>query len=64
MTYFFFFRINYSDAVRVESTASHPEFRLKEADYVLFGVYQDWVNQNPGNNPYGGINKVGKWQVR
>ena len=31
------------------------EVRLQGANTMLFGVYQDWVHQNPGNHLNGGI---------
>ena len=33
------------------------------SDDALFGVFQDWVHQNPGTHLYGGIYEDGKWQV-
>ena len=34
-----------------------------DASDALFGVYQDWVHQNPGTHLYGGIREDGKWQA-
>ena len=41
-----------------------PENRLLGADYMLYGVYQYWVHQNPGDNLDGGIVEDSKWQAR
>ena len=42
--------------------SDHPEVRLKAADYALFGVYQDWVHQNPRNHLDDVIKEDSKWQ--
>ena len=31
---------------------------------MIYDVYQDWVNQNPGDHLYGGIAEDSKWQAR
>ena len=41
-----------------------PDVRLLGADYMLYGVYQDWVHQNSGDHLYGGIVEYSKWQAR
>ena len=41
-----------------------PDVHLLGAYDMLFGVYQDWVHQNPGNHLDGGITEDGKWQAR
>ena len=41
-----------------------PDVRLLGANCMLFGVYQDWVHQNPEDNLDGGIKEDGKWQAR
>ena len=41
-----------------------PDVRLLGVNYMLYGVYQDWVHQNPGNHLYGGIAEDSKWQAR
>ena len=38
--------------------------RLLGANYMLYGVYQDWVHQNPGEHLDEGIAEDSKWQVR
>ena len=40
------------------------EVQRKVSDNALYGVYQDWVHQNPGNNLDGRINDDGKWKAR
>ena len=37
-----------------------PYVRLLGADYMLYGVYQDWVQQNSGEKLYGGITEDSK----
>ena len=32
-----------------------PDVHLLGANYLLYGVYQDWVHQNPGDHLDGGI---------
>ena len=46
------------------SMADLHEVQRKVSDNALYGVYQDWVHQNPGNNLDGGIKEDGKWQDR
>ena len=41
-----------------------PDVRLLGADYILYGVYQDWVNQNPEYHLDVGIEEDSKWQAR
>ena len=45
-------------------TGDLPDFLLLGDNYMLFGVYQDWVHQNPRNHLYGGITEDGKWKTR
>ena len=56
--------IDFSDTTRLVIAENYPEVRLKAAYNALFGVYQDWVHQNPWNNLYGEIKENGKWQYR
>ena len=37
---------------------------LLVVDYILFGVYQDWVHQNLGNYLDGRIKEDGKWKAK
>ena len=37
-----------------------PKVRLKVSDDALYGVYQDWVQQNPVNHLDGGIKENSK----
>ena len=57
-------RVNSGNTARLSSMADHPEVRLKAYKDALFGVYQDWVHQNPGNHLDNGINEDGKWKYR
>ena len=41
-----------------------PEVLLFGNDYILFGVYQDRVHQNPGDHLDGVIAEDSKWQAR
>ena len=41
-----------------------PEVHIRGADDTLYGVYQDWVHQNPGNHLDGEIKEDVKWQDR
>ena len=50
--------IDAGNADRLASTADHPEVLLRVADDGIFGVYQDWVHQNPGKH-MDGLNKGG-----
>ena len=45
-------------------TVDLPKVCLKGSGNALYGVYQDWVHQNPGNHLDGGIKEDGKWQDR
>ena len=40
-----------------------PDVHLLGAEYMLYGVYQDWVHQNQGDHLDGGIAEDSKWQV-
>ena len=39
------------------------DVRLIGTNYMLYGVYQDWVHQNPGDHLDGGIAEDSKWQA-
>ena len=41
-----------------------PDARLFSADYILYGVYQDWVHQSLGYHLDGEITEDSKWQAR
>ena len=41
-----------------------PDIRLLRSDYMLYGVYQDWVHQFTGEHLDVGIAEDSKWQVR
>ena len=41
-----------------------PDVRLLGGNYILFGVYHDWVHQNPENNLDDGTTKYGKGKDR
>ena len=40
-----------------------PDVRLPGADYTLYGIYQDWLHQNPGDHLDGVIAEDSKWQA-
>ena len=40
-----------------------PDVRLPGADYMIYGVYQDWVHQNTGDHLDGGIAEDSKWEA-
>ena len=44
-----------SDTNHLASECNCPGDRLTASDNKLFGVYQDWVHQNPGTYLDGGI---------
>ena len=44
-----------SVSARLASEINLKVFRLTSADNAFFGVYQDWVHQNPGRHLDGGI---------
>ena len=39
-------------------------FCLLGSDYMLSGVYQDWVHQNPWKHMYDRITENGRWQAK
>ena len=41
-----------------------PDVGLLVANYMIYGFYQDWVHQNPGDHLDEGIAEDSKWQVR
>ena len=55
-------RVDVGNVDRLVINADPPKVRLKSASNTLFGVHQDWVHQNPGNNLDGGIKEDGKCQ--
>ena len=44
------------------SVGDLPGERLAAATDNLFGVYQDWLHQNPGTHMDGGIEEGGNFQ--
>ena len=50
-----------SDRLAIKSDLN--EACLTADDDVLFGIYQDWVHQNPGTHLDGGLEDNVKWQV-
>ena len=50
------------DAARLAIKSELPGDRLMAANDTIFGVYHDWVHQNPGTHLDGGIEENGKWQ--
>ena len=51
------------DATHLARVAELPDVRLKGADGMIFGVYQDWVYQNTGNHLDGGITENSQWKA-
>ena len=43
-------RVEARDAALQACVGYLPDVRLMGADYMLFGVYQDWVQQNTANH--------------
>ena len=41
-----------------------PDIFLLGSNYMIYGVYQDWVHQNPGDHLDEGIAEDSKWQAR
>ena len=52
------------DATRLSIMEDLPEVLFKGAYDDLYGVYQNWVHQDPGNNLDGGTKEDGKWKYR
>ena len=53
-----------SDVTRLSIMEDLPEVLFKRAYDELYGVYQNWVQQDPGNNLDGGTKEDGKWKYR
>ena len=51
------------DATLQACAGDLPDARLLGADYIICGVYQDWVRQNLGEHLDGGIANDSKWQA-
>ena len=52
-----------NDALQVKG-GDIPEICLLVANYMIYGVYQDWVHQNSGDHLYGSIAEESKWQAQ
>ena len=48
-------RVNAGEANLQLRAGDLPDVRFLGSNYILFGVYQDWVHQNPGIHLDGGI---------
>ena len=57
-------RIKAGDAALQARKGDLPDVRLLVTDYILYGVYQDWVHQNPGDHLDGGTTEYSKWKAR
>ena len=57
-------RIEAGDATLQARAGDLPYVRLIGTYYILYGLYQYWVHQNPGEHLDGGIAKDIKWQAR
>ena len=53
-----------SDAAYLASGGDLPGKSLMDGNDKILGVYQDWVQQNPGTNLDGGIEEDSKWKER
>ena len=51
-------------AARLASESNLPGDSHKAAEYMIFSVYQDQVQQNPGTTLYGGIEDDVKCQKK
>ena len=56
-------RLKASDTALQVREGDLQDVRILGADYMLYGVYQDWVHQNIGDHLYGGIVEDSKWQA-
>ena len=57
-------RVEAGNAALQAQEGDLPDVRLIGADYMLYGVYQDWVHQNPGDHLDVVIEENSKWQSR
>ena len=57
-------RVEAGNAALQSQEGDLPDVRLLGADYMLYGVYQDWVHKNLGYHLDGGIAEASKWQAR
>ena len=57
-------RVEAGDAAFQARERNLPDVRLLGADYMLYGVYQDWVHQNSGDHLDGGIVEYSMCQAR
>ena len=57
-------RVEAGDATIKARMGDLPYVHLLGADYMIYGVYQDWVHQNPGDHLDGGIAEDSKCQTR
>ena len=56
-------RVKASNATLQSQEGYFPDVWLLGANYMLYGVYQNWVHQNPGDHLNEGIAEDSKWQV-
>ena len=52
------------DAAIQAQEGEHLYIRLLAADYMLYGVYQDWFHQNPGDHLDREIAEYSKWKAQ
>ena len=57
-------RVEAGDATLQARAGDLPDVRLLGANHMLYGVLQDWVNQNLGENFYGGVVEDSELQAR
>ena len=56
-------RVEAVDAALKSREGDLPDVRLLGANYMIYGDYQDWVHQNPGDHLGGGIEEDSKWKA-
>ena len=57
-------RVKAGDAALQAQDGDLSDICLFGADYMLYGIYQNWVHQNPGYRLDGRIAEDSKWQAR
>ena len=57
-------QIEAGDAALQAQEGYLPDVRLIGTNYMLYGVYRDWVHQNTGDHLYGGNAQDSKWQAQ
>ena len=55
-------RVKDGDAALQACTGDFQYVCILGADYMIYGLYQDWVHQNPGEHLDGGIAEDSNWK--